>query len=894
MSLGVMDNIWFPGSVLKFNYDHNNSSKISSVNLNRAPMTLSIGLETAAGVDPAYLTYYVENPTLSNVRTAVGTMVNNIGLNANIPTALTCDIIEITSDESLNIALGLNVNYGSISINAKADHLSETHKTHAAMIFKQIYYTIDMDRPTNGAEGVFGKDVSVDDLQTITENGDTLAYTSVVYGKVAVITINTDMSMAELKATMAAGYGSIASLKGSIETAFSESNTSMNYFVYGGSDELMGLITSDTLDDVATAIASSNNVSPKPIGYRFYYLDDGNVAKVASYNEYITREQIPIMVENVEITMRDLYTNNPTIEALPGATLLASDTITPMDAIILDSKRYDINADAWNYAMINPETGRLVIDADANVGDVITVTLTVTQTIQGSQHVKKSTYNIEIIPIPVESIFIESTTTNNGEMSPGESLSFIALISPHDATYKNVRWSVSGNATISVNDDGSCILRISTTAKSGDSVVLTAKDYSGNVTRSIPITVTEGLSPDVIEILLSSDYVGMDYYPISSTTKKITIIGEYGSDASAIIQGFSLKIEGRNSPLEIVLNNVAFKAVPGKDAIYVDPTAVENNSNYLLTITTIGNVALFGADSTVNGTFSAINVANLCIDVGSSLKAYGGNGTDYNGMNGLDGGVGIKSSTLTVKGNGLLISVGGDGFKGKDGLTGTTGTAGRNASSISVGATNGTDGTDGGNGGSGGNGGIGVMSETITVQGSVTLNFVGGNGGSGGDGKNLSKYASSPKHGAHGGNGGAAGIGGNGGNGGLSVTSSSSLSGHTLVDGIGGNGGNGGNGGDAGNGGNGTETSWWYIIFPVVSNGGNTGVVGDGGSGGNGGDGSIGGNGGDAGIVGNAGIAGERGAVRATGTSTVARGNPGSVSTVVALPGLPGINGSII
>ncbi|MDR0791441.1 MAG: thiol-activated cytolysin family protein, partial [Methanomassiliicoccaceae archaeon] len=412
ITLGAMDSIWYPGAVLAISYDEMRNSEIRAVNLPRAPMTLSMGLESAHGINPNSLSAKVDNPSLSTVRTAVGGMISGaLGPDANIPTALSCQIIEINSNEALNLAIGASGGFGPLKVSASVDYTSSSERTKAALVFQQVYFTVDMDRPTNGPAGVFSDKTTVDDLKRAVGEGDSLVYCSVIYGKFAVVMIETDMSMSDLKATFSASYSSIASVQASLEMAMSQSQTTMDYFVYGGSEELRGIITSATVSDAAKAIADSSVISPKPIGYRFHYLDDGNIAKISTYNEYITRQLVPIRVDNVSFAMKDNITGEEVTKARAGSTIVPLDeSILPVRATVY-TKEYSVIS--HNNAPIDRYTGRFTIPVDALPGDIYTIRLTITQTILGSTYTKTADVRVEVLPISVTNISIDSNTPDD-------------------------------------------------------------------------------------------------------------------------------------------------------------------------------------------------------------------------------------------------------------------------------------------------------------------------------------------------------------------------------------------------------------------------------------------------------------------------------------------------
>ena len=209
----------------------------------------------------------------------------------------------------------------------------------------------------------------------------------------------------------------------------------------------------------------------------------------------------------------------------------------------------------------------------------------------------------------------------------------------------------------------------------------------------------------------------------------------------------------------------------------------------------------------------------------ASINIYGGNGGDASseGQSGGHGSIGIKATSLVVKGSISCNVYGGSGGNGKAGTDKSSynrpGTPGQ-ASAGQTG-TGGTKGADGGNGGHGGNGAVAVSVTTLQVFDVTDMKCIGGNGGDGANGGSAQKAGHGGKggnttgkdgsdagDGGTGGTGGTGGRGGNGGNGSKAIQLANlkdlqSCQTLSLVHGYGGNAGSGGRGGDAGNGGDG-------------------------------------------------------------------------------------------
>ena len=241
------------------------------------------------------------------------------------------------------------------------------------------------------------------------------------------------------------------------------------------------------------------------------------------------------------------------------------------------------------------------------------------------------------------------------------------------------------------------------------------------------------------------------------------------------------------------------------------------------------------------------------------LGGNGGNATGTAGASGGNGNVGVKATSLTVKGSVSCLITGGSGGNGKAGSDKSGYAKPGTPDQVSAGntGTTGDTGATGGNGGSGGNGAYAISVTTLQVTDATKMVCTGGNGGSGanggggqtggdgGKGGNTAKKTEGGTGGT-GGTGGAGGRGGDGGDGSLAIkivnaSDLKSCQGLSLIHGYGGNAGSGGAGGKGGDGGTGGDdvTPGSFLGIgdgPEEGSGGIKGTGGDGGKAGSTGD----------------------------------------------------------
>lgn len=689
LAVGTMDNIWYPGALLKISYDEAYNNELMSINLKRNPINISASLETVEGVDPEGLTATIEHPeNLSESRVAVNKIIQNIygNKNVNIPTRLTSKVIQMTADQSLDVVVGTNTGFCGFNLSASFGYSTTSSRTRAVLLFNQIYFTIDADRPTSLRETIASKH-SNDDIISELQEGTLPVYVSVVYGRIAIVTIETDMSMEDLRASINTGYRNLFDLSASLEKIEKNQETYMDFYIYGGSSESVEAIKLSTVSEFIDALTKTTNQSPLPIGYRFYYLDNGSVAKIANNTEYYSRTMRPIEVKDFSFSMRK-YGEVSTIvtDTVRAGDVLGTDlTVTPSSARIFDvsysiNKCIDLNGNP--YASIDTETGRLTIKENALIGDKITVTCTLTQVFNGNKIVKYYDKVLTIAPIDVKRIEI-APNSGQTQVIQGSSLEFNANIYPGNASFSKLIWTVDSGPATFINAT-KAVLKVHANAVRGDVIVVHATSEDGvesnkivldvitkmDIVESITISAT-GNEKNILagnELILSVITYPLDY---DIDIKDVTFVISEGEEY-AQINGNKLFVKltcpgGKLIKLYATYGNIKSNSLT---FTVIESAIVENdNSGLVLKFPPIENVkkisvSLYKSDNTSLGQFDANAGTNhvlsqylgvYCGDVRIILKYIMRDGTQYiqefveNSM--FESGLGTKSYPyiITVK-----------------------------------------------------------------------------------------------------------------------------------------------------------------------------------------------------------------------------------------------------
>ncbi|KAA3615379.1 MAG: hypothetical protein DWQ05_13565 [Calditrichaeota bacterium] len=285
--------VW-PGALVK-----GNESLIDGlpqpVSLPRAPLTVRVDLPGigAAGVRT------IENPTNSSVQAAIDSSLEWWNANAyqeGYVNASSSSYRLSTSYSSQQLALdvGLNVAWATSDVSAQFSHTSTETKSVMMAVYKQAFYSIDMDTPEQPA-AVFNPSVSLDDVQSTLDNSAPPAYiSSVVYGRIIMFRMETAMKVTstELEASFryAAGY----SVDGSLEARYKSilQQSTIEVITLGGNAEVASQATSarnagdlESIIQGENAVYSRNNPGV-PISYTVLYLKDHSLAKLGYSTEY--------------------------------------------------------------------------------------------------------------------------------------------------------------------------------------------------------------------------------------------------------------------------------------------------------------------------------------------------------------------------------------------------------------------------------------------------------------------------------------------------------------------------------------------------------------------------------------------------------------------------------
>ncbi|MCB0398075.1 MAG: thiol-activated cytolysin family protein [Winogradskyella sp.] len=214
----------------------------------------------------------------------------------------TYDSATLYSSTQLGLDVGLNLAWADNSVASQLEFNSTSETRVATMVFKQVFYDVVMDNPSNVA-AVFRNDVTLEQVQSLIDNERPPAYvSSVSYGRIIMLRLETtyDETNTSLDATLE--YAAGVDVNATIDSDKSDilKTSSIKILTLGGNAEVaassVNLVYDDdedispgVLNDIITgenAVYSRNNPGV-PISYTIRYLKDNTLAKMG-YNEQYT------------------------------------------------------------------------------------------------------------------------------------------------------------------------------------------------------------------------------------------------------------------------------------------------------------------------------------------------------------------------------------------------------------------------------------------------------------------------------------------------------------------------------------------------------------------------------------------------------------------------------
>ena len=229
----------------------------------------------------------IHNPTLSKVRNAVFEITKSIVIT---PAKMTYKVKEIHSSEHLDLALKGNYKSMSTSVSTEFNWQKTGKVTRILVEFYQLYYSIDVDQKENASDWVPGNETFCDEVDQLP-----MYVSSVKYGRVGMLTLETSLDATEVKAALNASFDGIIG-KGGIdinsEYAKVWNSSTFKVLVVGGapSEGVKAITGIQGFNQWIVNGAEYSDASPgSPIAYTLKYIDGSN-ARIVKSGEYNVRK----------------------------------------------------------------------------------------------------------------------------------------------------------------------------------------------------------------------------------------------------------------------------------------------------------------------------------------------------------------------------------------------------------------------------------------------------------------------------------------------------------------------------------------------------------------------------------------------------------------------------
>ncbi|MBN1696192.1 MAG: thiol-activated cytolysin family protein [Spirochaetales bacterium] len=283
------DIIWI-GSV--FDGNSITSGEYRPVSAKRGPMTFSISIPMAQ----QWVT--VPEATLNYVRQGITDIVTSEVLAGNpADTQLTQE--NVYSSDQVKIAAGVHFRGWGASLKSSFSFGTKNVRSRVLVKFLQIYYTLDMNLPDE-PDDLFASGVTWRDIQSqIRGNVSPVYVSSVKYGRMGLLAVESDYSEEEVKVAFKMAYDAIVAGGGAsldIEYKNIISESTINVRIYGGSGESACQIFGyESFVDWIKKGGEFSKASPgAPLSYTLRYVRDNSVARVILASEYYVRNAVQI------------------------------------------------------------------------------------------------------------------------------------------------------------------------------------------------------------------------------------------------------------------------------------------------------------------------------------------------------------------------------------------------------------------------------------------------------------------------------------------------------------------------------------------------------------------------------------------------------------------------
>ncbi len=265
-----------------------------AITLARAPVNLRVDLPGAEN-DGGFT---VEQPNEANVRNAVTSALG--GWNGSdsyreghVDSSRSGSNVSVAySREQLALGLGFDSNWAQGPVSALINASSNAESTVAALMVKQVFYTVSADAPETPA-GFFADGVTAEQARAAFSSASVPAYvSSVSYGRMMMFMIKTEKRISEYEAEAAlkyaAGLANVnATEKAAYDNILAASEITASTFGVGGQVTTQTIRAADVVRWIKDKTMSySKTNAGVPVSYTVNFLKDNAAARVGTAIQY--------------------------------------------------------------------------------------------------------------------------------------------------------------------------------------------------------------------------------------------------------------------------------------------------------------------------------------------------------------------------------------------------------------------------------------------------------------------------------------------------------------------------------------------------------------------------------------------------------------------------------
>lgn len=302
-TIGNNHDLFYPGALVGLK---DGNLHPLGTDLARAPITMSLGTKIVSQTGGDSLLQTVD-PTLSETRRAIATLVNeNLTGKGALSSFVSMEVHEVESVEEFYLNLGIGVETNSIPLADKFRPAAIQKQTNLVVVFRQTYFTVDCDY--QGFDSLFKAHVTSPAIEAAFKDKTAAYVSSVAYGRVIMLSIQTNYSVDEVKAALSmgwnssgmkfmagSGFGDEVNFDINLQNIAKDKNTDISYFVYGGNGDDSVAMTSISYDGSKGKLLQnllSQNIDlsdAKPVSCTLRNFD-GSLASVKQEKEYLVKE----------------------------------------------------------------------------------------------------------------------------------------------------------------------------------------------------------------------------------------------------------------------------------------------------------------------------------------------------------------------------------------------------------------------------------------------------------------------------------------------------------------------------------------------------------------------------------------------------------------------------